>query len=79
MAPLAALLFLVGPTPHEANVALAKLWNSFQPSDSAALPDVQEAPTLLTNRPAMRQPSPAFTTSRSNTNANTPFEVSLKR
>jgi hypothetical protein len=77
IAPLAAVLVLVGPTPHEANVALAKMWDRLLPADTATQ-QAQDtaAPTHLAAKPGMRHGAPALTASQY---TRTSFEAGLNR
>jgi hypothetical protein len=77
IAPLAAVLVLVGPTPHEANVTLAKMWARLLPADTATqqAQDIA-APTQAAAKPAMRHGSPAFTSAQY---SRTSFEAGLTR
>jgi len=86
IAPLAAVLFLVGPTPHEANVALAKLWKRILPADTAVVQQAKESAPALAHQPGLRNVAPAFTTAHNRAHDRThdraldnpAFEASLK-
>lgn len=79
IAPLAAVLVLVGPTPHEANVALARMsadiWKRLMPADTGADEHAKEAPLLAAN-PGLRHAGPAFT---SKVQSRHGFDASLQR
>ena len=76
IAPLAALLVVFGPTPHEANVALTKLWDQFTPDpDTADAPPGANEPARvgLATAPGTRAATPSFATTR------TSLQPSLQR
>lgn len=46
IAPLAIVLALIGPTPHEANQVLTALKQKFLPDTKADIPSIQQVGTL---------------------------------
>ena len=51
IAPLALLLVLIGPTPHEANQALANIKSYFMPTKAPV--QTEQSPELAVAKPSM--------------------------
>jgi ABC-type nitrate/sulfonate/bicarbonate transport system permease component len=79
IAPLAAMLLVLGPTPHETNAALAEVWQRVVQADAGAeqvsRQVVESGPVDRLAKPGLRITTSSLTTSH----ALPSFEAGLRR